>query len=114
MSTRLVSLFRAPKQEPSDSASVNSGKLSPEVASIHEIPPLAPAGSKSANGGGFGPLLSVFSKTKIDLDAVATQPSVFDEPSTLEAYRPSPKYESAHRFDPLARWTWREEKVLQY
>ncbi len=111
MSTRLVSFFRPPKQESSDSASGNSDKLSPEVASIHEIPPLAPATRKSANDIGFRPLLSIFSKDKTDLDAIATQPSVFDEPSTLEAYRPPPKYESVHRFDPLERWTWREEKV---
>ncbi len=46
-----------------------------------------------------------------DLDAIATQPSVFDDPATLEAYRPPPQYENTHRFDPKTRWTWREEKV---
>ncbi|KIJ66393.1 hypothetical protein HYDPIDRAFT_86987 [Hydnomerulius pinastri MD-312] len=45
-----------------------------------------------------------------DLDGVATQPSVFDDPVTLDVYRPPPQYENAHRFDPDARWTWREEK----
>ncbi|KAH9982781.1 major facilitator superfamily domain-containing protein [Lactifluus volemus] len=49
---------------------------------------------------------------KLDLDAVATQPSVFDDPVTLELYRPPPSYENTHRFDPNARWTWREEKRL--
>ena len=48
---------------------------------------------------------------KHDLDAVATQTSVFDDPVTLELYRPPPSYENAHRFDPKARWTFREEKV---
>ena len=48
---------------------------------------------------------------KHDLDAIATQPSVFDDPVTLEVYRPPQSYENAHRFDPNARWTFREERV---
>ncbi|KAI0068062.1 MFS general substrate transporter [Artomyces pyxidatus] len=51
-------------------------------------------------------------KVKRELDATATQPSVFDDPVTLEIYRPPVAYENAHRFDPNARWTWREEKRL--
>ncbi|KAI4526624.1 major facilitator superfamily domain-containing protein [Schizophyllum commune] len=51
-------------------------------------------------------------KPRLDLDSVATQLSVFDDPAGLEAYRPPPQYENAHRFDPDARWTWREEKRL--
>ena len=46
-----------------------------------------------------------------DLDAIATQPSVFDNPVTLELYRPPQSHENAHRFDPNARWTFREESV---
>jgi hypothetical protein len=45
------------------------------------------------------------------LDSIATQPSVFDEPKGLAAYHPPTSYENAHRFDPAARWTWREERV---
>ncbi|KLO13961.1 MFS general substrate transporter [Schizopora paradoxa] len=47
-----------------------------------------------------------------DLDSIATQPSVFDNPKTADVYRPPPQYENAHRFDPNARWTWREERKL--
>ncbi|KAF7302927.1 T-complex protein eta subunit [Mycena kentingensis (nom. inval.)] len=55
----------------------------------------------------------IFSRgPKLDLDSIATQPSVFDDPASLEVYRPPPQYENAHRFEPLARWTWREEKKL--
>ena len=55
--------------------------------------------------------LPLWQREKRDLDAIATQPSVFDDPVTLEAYRPPAQYENAHRFDPNARWTWREERV---
>lgn len=48
---------------------------------------------------------------KHDPDAIATQPSVFDDPVTLELYRPPQSYENTHRFDPDARWTFREERV---
>ncbi|KAF9532116.1 major facilitator superfamily domain-containing protein [Crepidotus variabilis] len=51
-------------------------------------------------------------RAKRHLDDTATKPSVFDTPAGLEAYRPPASYENAHRFDPTARWTWREENRL--
>ncbi|KAJ7837429.1 major facilitator superfamily domain-containing protein [Mycena olivaceomarginata] len=68
----------------------------------------------SEKSGGFSTrptgLWASWKQPAVDLDSIATQPSVFDDPVTLEAYRPPPQYENTHRFDAAARWTWREEK----
>lgn len=48
----------------------------------------------------------------LDLDSTATRRSVYDDPDLAEHYWPKPEYENIHRFDPKARWTYREENAL--
>lgn len=47
-----------------------------------------------------------------DIDAVATQPSVYDNDAIAAYFKPHERYENKHRFDPKFRWTWREELPL--
>ncbi|KIK70542.1 hypothetical protein GYMLUDRAFT_32584 [Collybiopsis luxurians FD-317 M1] len=78
------------------------------AASFTEQKP--PLGESLENIGGG--ILGRWRKSYVDPDSVATQPSVFDDPISCEIYRPRPQYENTHRFDPDARWSWREEKAV--
>ncbi|KAI0320484.1 allantoate permease [Amylostereum chailletii] len=47
-----------------------------------------------------------------DPDAIATKRSVYDDEAIAKHYWPKDTYENLHRFDPSARWTYKEEKAL--
>ncbi|KAK7425970.1 hypothetical protein QQZ08_007552 [Neonectria magnoliae] len=51
--------------------------------------------------------------TPKDLDAIATERSVFDNSELAQFYQPHPDYENQHRFDPDERWTHREEQAVR-
>ncbi|KAH8102377.1 MFS general substrate transporter [Cristinia sonorae] len=88
-----------------DRLSDSKAELSSSSIFVDEIPPLG--APRDPNSRKFW-----FSRWTRDPDSIATQPSVFDDPATLEIYRPPPQFENSHRFDPLARWTWREEQKI--
>lgn len=51
-------------------------------------------------------------KSDTDLDQIATQVSVFDDPEKEVQARPIETYENIHRYDPKFRWSWREERSV--
>ncbi|KAG6821104.1 hypothetical protein H0H93_006443 [Arthromyces matolae] len=48
----------------------------------------------------------------VDLDSTATRRSIYDDPDLGKYYWPKASYENLHRFDPKARWTWREQNAV--
>jgi hypothetical protein len=86
-----------------------------ETSSFSSRAPLAPRADVASHtlGASILRLLGVRKRSALDdLDAVATQESVFDGPLAA-AYTPGDEYENRAAFDPSFRWTNREEKALR-
>ena len=92
--------------EKSDDALSEKGDVSSTVTL--EVPPLGESVFQE------GKRIPFWKRAKRAPEDIATQPSVFDDPVTLEIYRPPPQYENKHRFDPSFRWTWGEEWVRSF
>lgn len=106
MTTLLPALAFKPTEkldDASDKLSEAKGELGSTLTL--EVPPLGEPISDDSQHRPF------WKRKKRNPEDIATQPSVFDDPSTLEIYRPPPQFENAHRFDPVFRWTWAEEFV---
>lgn len=107
--TMSVVLIGGESKRMSPSRSPNGKHLNPD--SIEDHDELLELGTSPESAAATGAGFPFFRKRiKVDLDAIATQRSVFDDPKTLDVYRPPPQYENAHRFGPQARWSCRREE----
>ncbi|KAJ4013686.1 hypothetical protein NW766_005925 [Fusarium irregulare] len=116
-----------PQSKPhSDNGSIKAeGKVDNNGSTNDSVPPTAPALAaqqgqrmESAMGDAILRFLRIRKPRKddvYDLDAIATQPSIWDSPD-LERYKElyiHPQWENWSAFDPNFRWTWREENEVR-
>ncbi|PWN41935.1 MFS general substrate transporter [Ceraceosorus guamensis] len=106
------------KQDESGRKTINSdGEL---TLSGSETPSPSPPSGKNLAVEGLEPprLVDLFlpqnkKRNQIkDLDTIATQRSVLDDPVKAQHFQPPTTWENYRNFDSEFRWTWREEKDL--
>ncbi|OLN86236.1 putative transporter YIL166C-like protein 7 [Colletotrichum chlorophyti] len=109
----------------SDHGQAGSGSGSEDKKPVDSVPPTAPAlavqETQRMEAALGDAILRFFrirkgpKREQYDLDAVATQPSIWDS-ENLEEYKElyiHPQWENWSSFDPLFRWTWREERAVR-
>ncbi|KAI6046795.1 allantoate permease [Pisolithus marmoratus] len=92
------------------SVSIDKNTVKDSGVSVHEV--AADLVDEEEHQLGFTELFFRKRKHLIDPDATATKRSVFDDAVLAPHYWPKKNYENIHRFDPSARWTYREECAL--
>nr|XP_036580087.1 allantoate permease [Colletotrichum truncatum]KAF6787843.1 allantoate permease [Colletotrichum truncatum] len=108
----------------SDNAGVDS-KTGIDKDAVHSVPPTAPALATQQTQrmeAALGDAILRFFRIRkgpkseeYDLDAIATQPSIWDS-ENLEEYKElyiHEQWENKTAFDPSFRWTWREERQVR-
>jgi hypothetical protein len=105
----------SPATSSSSASSIDEKKqIDRAFVTVAGIPPLADRAAVDSDSSITNHILLFLRlrkrKTFDGLDEVATQPSVYDT-EQAEFYRPIAAWENIHAFDPLFRWTWREEKA---
>lgn len=92
-----------------EQASVSSSSTDLDDYQIRGLPPIDTKKLNLSSESRNAQFLFARKKNNIDLDSVATQPSVYDVPEKRQLFWPRADYENLHRFDVDLRWTWREE-----
>lgn len=93
-------------------SSASSDKLSIKDEQLSRTSVKLPLSSQELPPSTLGSLLWRRKQANIELDSIATQPSVYDDDDYGKHNAPHPQWENLHRFDPSFRWTWRQEVKL--